>query len=34
VAAQFVREYVYVYAAISPLDGTLDSPVLPEVAAR
>ena len=31
VAAQFVREYVYAYAAVSPHDGTLDSLVLPLV---
>ena len=31
VAAQFVREYIYAYAAVSPHDGTLDSLVLPVV---
>jgi hypothetical protein len=31
VAAQFVREYVYAYAAVSPHDGPLDSLVLPFV---
>ena len=31
VAAQFVREYVYAYAAVSPHEGTLDSLVLPVV---
>jgi transposase len=28
---QFVREYTYAFAAVSPLDGTLDSLILPEV---
>lgn len=28
---QIVREYTYVYAAVSPLDGTLDSLILPDV---
>jgi transposase len=31
VAAQFVREYIYAYAAVSPHDGTLDALVLPFV---
>lgn len=31
VGAQIVREYTHVYAAVSPLDGTLDSLILPEV---
>lgn len=31
---QIVREYTYVYAAVSPHDGTLDSLVLPEVNAQ
>ncbi len=34
VPAQFVREYTYVYAAVSPDDGTLDSLILPEVNAE
>lgn len=32
--AQFVREYIYVYAAVSPHDGVLDSLILPEVNAE
>ena len=31
VAAQFVREYIYAYAAVSPHDGTLEALVLPFV---
>jgi len=31
VGAQIVREYTYVYAAVSPLDGVMDSLILPEV---
>lgn len=31
VPCQIVREYTYVYTAVSPHDGTLDSLVLPEV---
>ena len=31
VGSQVVREYSYVYAAVSPADGVLDSLVLPEV---
>ena len=31
VAAQHVREYTYAFAAISPLDGVMDSLILPEV---
>ena len=31
VPSQIVREYTYAYAAVSPHDGTLDSPVLPQV---
>lgn len=31
VPRQIVREYTYVYAAVSPLDGTLDSLILPDV---
>jgi transposase len=31
VGAQIVREYTHVYAAVSPLDGVLDSLILPEV---
>ncbi len=34
VAAQIVREYTYVYAAISPHDGVLDSLILPEVSTK
>ena len=29
--AQFVREYTYAFAAVSPHDGVLDSLILPEV---
>lgn len=32
--AQFVREYTYAFAAVSPLDGALDSLILPEVNAK
>jgi hypothetical protein len=32
--AQFVREYTYAFAAVSPLDGVLDSLILPEVNAK
>ena len=31
VPAQFVREYTYAYAAVSPHDGVMDSLILPEV---
>ena len=31
VPSQIVREYTYVYAAVSPHDGTLDSLILPQV---
>lgn len=31
VCSQIVREYTYVFAAVSPHDGTLDTLVLPEV---
>jgi hypothetical protein len=31
VPRQIVREYTYVFAAVSPHDGTLDSLILPEV---
>jgi hypothetical protein len=31
VPCQIVREYTYVYAAVSPLDGDLDSLILPDV---
>lgn len=31
VPVQFVREYTYAFAAVSPLDGILDSLILPEV---
>ncbi len=34
VSARIVREYSYVYAAVSPHDGTLDSLVLPFVSAE
>jgi transposase len=34
VPAQLVREYTYVFAAVSPLDGTLISLILPEVNAE
>jgi transposase len=34
VPAQFVREYTYAFAAVSPLDGVLDSLILPEVNAK
>jgi len=34
VPAQIVREYTYAFAAISPLDGHLDSLILPEVNAE
>ena len=32
--AQLVREYMYVYAVVSPHDGVLDSLILPEVNAQ
>jgi transposase-like protein len=31
VSTRIVREYMYVFAAVSPHDGTLDTFVLPEV---
>jgi hypothetical protein len=31
---QFVREYTYAYAAVSPYDGVLDSLMLPDVNAE
>ncbi|MBW2148692.1 MAG: transposase [Deltaproteobacteria bacterium] len=31
VPVQIVREYTYVFAALSPHDGTLDSLILPEI---
>jgi len=31
VGAQLIREYSYVFAAVSPHDGTLDSLILPQV---
>ena len=34
VPRQFVREYTYAYAAVSPCDGILDSLVLPDVNAE
>jgi transposase len=34
VPRQFVREYTYAYAAVSPYDGILDSLVLPDVNAK
>jgi transposase len=34
VAAQIVCEYTYVYAAVSPHDGVLDSLILPEVSTK
>lgn len=34
VPAQLVREYTYVFAAVSPLDGTVVSLILPEVHAE
>ena len=34
VPLQFVREYTYAYAAVSPCDGVLDSLVLPDVNAE
>jgi len=34
VPAQFVREYIYAYAAVSPHDGVMDSLILPEVNAQ
>jgi len=34
VPRQFVREYTYAYAAVSPYDGILDSLVLPDVNAE
>jgi len=34
VPCQMVREYTYVYGAVSPHDGTMDSLVLPEVTAE
>lgn len=32
--SQFVREYTYAFAAVSPLDGALDSLILPHVNAE
>lgn len=32
--SQFVREYTYAFAAVSPLDGVLDSLILPHVNAE
>ena len=34
VPIQFVREYTYAYAAVSPHDGVMDSLILPEVNAQ
>ena len=34
VLVQFVREYTYAYAAVSPHDGVMDSLILPEVNAE
>ena len=34
VQVQIIREYTYVFAAVSPHDGTLDSLILPEVNAQ
>jgi hypothetical protein len=34
VPSQFVREYTYAFAAVSPLDGVLDSLILPQVNAE
>ncbi len=34
IGKQIVREFTYVYAAVSPIDGVLDSLVLPEVSAE
>lgn len=31
IGCQIVREYTYAYAAISPLDGTMDSLILPDM---
>jgi hypothetical protein len=31
VGSQIIREYTYAYAAISPVDGIMDSLILPEV---
>jgi transposase len=31
VGAQLIREYTYAYAAVSPVDGVMDSLILPEV---
>jgi transposase len=31
VGSQVVREYTYAYAAVSPVDGVMDSLILPEV---
>jgi hypothetical protein len=31
VSLQLVREYLYVYAAVSPEDGTMDSLIIPYV---
>jgi len=31
VGCQVVREYTYAYAAVSPVDGVMDSLILPEV---
>jgi transposase len=34
VGSQVIREYTYVYAAVSPSDGVMDSLILPEVNAK
>lgn len=34
VPSQFVREYTYAFAAVSPLDGAMDSLILPQVNAE
>ena len=31
VGSQIIREYTYAYAAVSPVDGVMDSLILPEV---
>lgn len=31
VDSQIIHEYIYVYAAVSPVDGMMDSLILPEV---
>lgn len=31
VAKQIIREYTYAYSAISPLDGSMDSLILPDM---